>query len=162
MKRNRTLAAALAALAAGGVLAGAAAAAPSRTPEVRFPEGIFRGKMTAEDVRRVWPGAPAIELKHDVGTLTLRFSRGAFSGVLSNGGVAGCRHADGRYAVQEQYVVVTVTDVHGCTAGVQDLMQKPLKLHWSYDGKLLRFQVPRSALLLERVIWSAIPYVRIG
>ena len=86
--------------------------------------------------------------------------RSSFSLDLSDGGIPNCRHGDGRYTVEGPYIVVWITDAHGCL-GVQVPGPK-LKLRWSYDGKQRRFRFAQPVPPLMRIINEAIPLTRIG
>jgi TRAP-type transport system periplasmic protein len=139
------------------------------TPEVRsgatpagtaFPEGVFRGRRTGADVRRVWPNADADALRANAATVTFTFKNGTFGIVLSDGGVPGCRHGEGTYSINGHFLTTRLLDAHGCP-GVQ-VPGPPLTLRWSYEDNKLRFRLVQAALPLIHVIWEAVPVERIS
>jgi TRAP-type C4-dicarboxylate transport system substrate-binding protein len=133
-------------------------------PKPAFPQGIFRMKLSKQDILRVWPNADAESIKEATATWTDRFENGAFDVVLSDGGLPACRHLDGRYSVEGALVVARWTDFHGCPGlhapppGGSD----PVYLRWTYDGTTLRFSLAKPTDPPDVVGWTASSLLRIG
>lgn len=125
-----------------------------------FPDGVFRQRRTADDIRRAWPNADPKIVRTLAATVTVTFKDGHFDFVLSGGGVPGCRHGEGVYRVSGRYVTVTWTNDHGCP--LTNVPSDPRRLRWSIDGKTLDLRVVRPAPPLDVVTWSSKQFVRIG
>lgn len=139
---------------------GAGATARNRSNAPAFPQGVFRGKRTRAEVLKVWPNAEPSILEGSAATLTFRFVKGAFDLVLSNGGLPGCRHGNGRYKVRGRYVTTWLEDAHGCP-GVATPTPR-VKLRWTYDGKMLRFATTGPTYPLDVITWAVVPLTKIA
>jgi TRAP-type C4-dicarboxylate transport system substrate-binding protein len=128
--------------------------------EPAFPQGVFRGKRTRQDILRVWPNVDSASIKALAAIMTFRFEKGRFDLVLAEGGDEHCRHGDGRYELQGKFLVVWFDDLHGCP-GIKT-PSDPTTLRWTYDGKTLRFSLAKPTGPLSVATWTAIPFVRIG
>src|SRR5262245_63853886 len=107
------------AIVSAGVAAGAGPPGVTRatvrlSPGPAFPEGAYRFKRSRQDILRIWPNANATFLRALSGTVTFTFDHGVFSAVLTGGGTANCRRADGRYSATGRIVTARWTNFHGC------------------------------------------------
>src|SRR5262245_53073303 len=101
MTRCKRLSAALVTAAALAIPTPGAVAAKGTpdTPQA-FPEGVYRAKITRDDILRAWPNADDLAFRSLAGTWTHTFRGGSWSQVISTGGMPGCRRVDGRYSVE--------------------------------------------------------------
>src|SRR5262245_15357011 len=101
-----------------------------------FPEGVYRYRLTAQEVLRVAPAIPRKLLDDATGTFTWTIRDGTISLVQTD-----CKctisRMKGRYSVDEDNLRVTwpktVNGVAFCTGTCTD------RVRWDFDGKMLRF-----------------------
>ena len=131
----------------------------SAVDNASFPDGVYRAKINHDDVLRSWPDANNDAFRTLTGIWTITFRNGSWTQVVSGGGEPKCRRADGRFSIQGRFLTVNLVDGHGCPTASP--LPPPLKIRWSYDGKLLRFRLASSAPPFVHVLWEAVPFVRI-
>ena len=137
-----------------------AAAPATAATAATFPQGVFRGRRTDADIRRIWPNADENGLRANAAIVTFTFKEGAFQIVLSDGGLPGCRRGDGSYSTSGHFVTTRILNAHGCP-GVA-VPGAPVTMRWWYADNQLRFRLVQSAPPLLHVIWEAIPVQRIS
>ncbi len=170
MKRFSSMAviAAVVAVTAAGVIVGArvvgggetAPADASATTADGFPQGVFRYRLSKEDVLRVAPQIEPRYLEDAIGTFTWTLRDGVISLVQTDCDCSFTR-VDGRYAIEGDRLTVywprrASNGVEFCASDCVETVK------WAFDGKALRID-PLSERTYDVVFWGVDkPWRQIG
>jgi len=144
------LVAVVAATALGVVWAAGAIGGSSASAKSGFPEGVYRYRLTKEEVRKV-AILPDKSLEDAVGTFTWTIRDGTISLVQTNCKCTLPRVSSKYTAIGHRLTVTWPRAVDGvvlCEVNCTDT------LRWSFDGTMLRL-VPLSKDMIKYVFWGA-------